>query len=293
MSGHWRSGAVSEDTQGRAMHALGDLIAAAPDRATARPPRSIVPRARALWERALPAVTDLFALRPQASLLLGAVAIAAAGDAAATADLVDGLAGRLHRRFERDATGDWPWPEPILTYENALLPRALIVAGVHLGDAAMVRSGLRTLDWLISIQTAAAGHLSPIGNEWWPRGGVRARYDQQPIEATSLLMAAQAALAATGDGRYRDVMELAYGWFLGENDRGMWVADPARGAGSDGLTPGGINTNEGAESTLMWLMAAEHIRATRADITPWADGPAPAARLDGSHRARQLVAAAR
>jgi hypothetical protein len=67
-------------------------------------------------------------------------------------------------------------------------------------------------------------------------------------------------------------MEQAYGWFLGENDLGLWVADPARGSGSDGLTPSGRNTNEGAESTLMWLIAAERIRAMRAETTPWADG---------------------
>jgi hypothetical protein len=102
-------------------------------------------------------------------------------------------------------------------------------------------------------------------------------------------MAARAALAATGDPRYRDVMELAYGWFLGENDRGLWVADPVRGAGSDALTPAGVNTNEGAESTLMWLMAAEHIRAMRADLTPWADAPPVAAA--GAAAGRELVAA--
>ena len=77
------------------------------------------------------------------------------------------------------------------------------------------------------------------------------------------MLAAENAYDLTGDGRYRDAMERSYAWFLGRNDLGVEIADPARGAGRDGLTPTGANTNEGAESTLMWLMALEHIRALR------------------------------
>ena len=103
--------------------------------------------------------------------------------------------------------------------------------------------------------------ISPIGNRWWPRGGRRSRFDQQPIEATALLL-----LAANppGDrlGRYLAAMERSYAWFLGANDLGLYVADPARGACCDGLEETGVNRNEGG-STLMWLTAAEHIRAIR------------------------------
>ena len=128
----------------------------------------------------------------------------------------------------------------------------------------MVGTGVQVVDWLLSVQTTAGGHLSPIGNEWWHRGGVRSRFDQQPIEATALLLAAEAALEATGGSRFRAAMELAYAWFLGRNDLGLSMAHPARGGCSDGLTPGGLNTNQGAKSTLMWLIAAEHMRAHRA-----------------------------
>jgi hypothetical protein len=263
MSGHWIYAAPSEDTQGRAMLALGETIAANPDRPMVAADRSIASAATTLWERALARAGTVTALRAQASLLLGCIARLAAGADAETTALLDRLAANLQREFDANSTSDWPWPEPILTYENGLPPRALIAAGQHLGDRAMVATGLHALDWLMSVQTATDGHLSPIGNEWWPRGGVRSRYDQQPIEATALLLAAETALAATADPRYLAVVELAYAWFLGANDRGLWVADPARGSGSDGLTPGGLNTNEGGESTLMWLIAAEHIRAMR------------------------------
>jgi hypothetical protein len=94
----------------------------------------------------------------------------------------------------------------------------------------------------------------------------------------------------TGDTRYVAAMERAYGWFLGRNDLGVWIADPMRGAGSDGLTADGINVNEGAESTLMWLVAAEHIRAIRAPARPSRAVGRPA-RLT-SPRAPLLVASA-
>jgi hypothetical protein len=264
MSGHWIYAVPSEDSQGRAMLALAETIAANPDRPMVAVDRSIASAATELWDRALPRAGTITALRGRASIILGCVARLEAGDDAATAALLDELAGLLQREFDSSATSDWPWPEPVLTYDNGLLPRALIVAGRHAGDRTMIDTGLGALDWLMSVQTASAGHLSPIGNEWWPRGGVRSRYDQQPIEATALLLAAEAAFAATGEPHYRAVMELAYAWFLGGNDRGLWVVDPVRGSSSDGLTARGLNTNEGAESTLVWLIAAEHIRAMRA-----------------------------
>ena len=179
------------------------------------------------------------------------------------------LATRLHDRFRRRSTPDWPWPEVSVTYENALLPRALIVAGRSLDSEPMVTAGLRSLDWLIDAQTSPDGHLSPIGNGWWPRDGEMSHFDQQPIEATALLLAAEAAHAVTGSDHYAAAMERSYAWFLGANDLGLYVADPARGACCDGLTPNGVNVNEGAESTLMWLTAAEHVRAFR-DVRPGA-----------------------
>ena len=175
------------------------------------------------------------------------------------------LARRLHSASTTFATDDaWPWPEPILTYENGLPPRALIVAGRWLGSTPMVEAGRRALDWLIDIQTNDAGGFSPIGNGWWPRGGERSRFDQQPIEATALLLAAEAAFDESGEERYAAAMERCYAWFLGGNDIGLPVADPARGAGFDGLEADRVNQNQGAESTLMWLIALEHIRRARA-----------------------------
>jgi hypothetical protein len=226
----------------------------------------MVESATSLFDRALPAAGKVTALRAQASVLLGCAARMGAAPSSATAMACRFLAVRLLARFEACSGSAWPWPESRLTYENALPARALIVAGRTLASDPMTAAGLGALDWLIDVQRADDGHFSPIGNGWWPCGGEKSRFDQQPIEATALLLAAESAYLVTTDGRYRAAMERAYAWFLGANDLGVAVADAKRGAGYDGLTPRGVNTNQGAESTLMWLTAAEHLRAVRAGL---------------------------
>ena len=256
IDGSWIGGIGSNDSYGRAVLALGEVIATAPD-------DRLVEAASALLDQVLPAARELTSPRADASVILGCAATLPSATGGLPATVLTLLATRLHDRFERRSMPDWPWPEVSLTYENALLPRALIVAGRILDSERMVATGLRSLDWLIDVQTAPDGHLSPVGNEWWPRGGRKSQFDQQPIEATTLLLAAEAAHALTGSARYLDAMERSYAWFLGGNDLGLYVADPARGACCDGLEATGVNRNEGAESTLMWLTAAEHIRAIR------------------------------
>lgn len=272
VDGSWIDGPSSDDSQARAMLALGEAVAGVSD------PRMIT-FATALFDRALPQAQRLPALRAQALVLLACDAVMRVAPTGETAQAYRLLAGRLEATLGSHATEAWPWPEPALTYENALPVRALIVAGRYLDSKPLVDAGLAMLDWQIAAQTTDSGHLSLIGNGWWPRDGERSRFDQQPVEATSLLLAAEVAFEATGFDHYRQVMERAYGWFLGENDLGIAVADPARGASGDGLTPSGVNTNEGAESTLMWLMALEHIRALRDGrpaLPPAAERPAMA-----------------
>ena len=252
VDGSWAPGPGSEDSFGRAMLALGKAVAIAPE-------GGLVERANLLFGRALPQAARVRSPRAAASVILACVA---APDPNRTA-VMRTLATDLHARFRSFARPGWLWPEPVLTYEAALLPRAMIVAGHALSARSMMAIGLQVLDWLIEGSTAPDGRLSPVGNGWWACRGVRSQFDQQPIEATSLLLAAQAAFAATGRDRYRETMERAYAWFLGANDGRVQLADPARGACRDALTADGANQNEGAESTLMWLIALELIRASR------------------------------
>jgi hypothetical protein len=257
--GTWLDSGGSQDSQGRAVLALGTMIAESPETVS-------VALAARLLVTALPTVRRLTALRATASALLGCDAALDFGIRGEVATAFGTLAARLRRVFGRvDLDSDWPWPEPVLTYENALLPRALIVAGERLGDDELVQTGLRVLDWLIGVQTSRDGAFSPIGcHGWWARGGTRNVFDQQPIEATATILAAEAALDLTGNARYRRAAEAAYAWFLGDNVLGVQMALPATGGCRDGLMQDGVNGNQGAESTLMWLMALEHLRGIRA-----------------------------
>lgn len=259
VEGKWLEAVGSEDSHARAALALGETSVSADD------PR-VRAAAAALFEQALPATLRLSYLRPLAAAVVATDAAVRGGSRAATAAMprLAAAVWLLTEPAHRGLKADWPWAEQVLTYENGLIPRALIVAGDRLGNTAMVERGLHLLDWLVAVQTAPAGHFSPIGNDgWWPHGGPKARYDQQPMEATALLLAAEAAFETTGDTRHRATMEWTYGWFLGRNDGGKPVALPKTGGGQDGLTSSGVNPNQGAESTLMWLIALERIRAAR------------------------------
>jgi hypothetical protein len=255
--GAWHPGLGSEDCHGRALLALGETMAGSPGDGLAEV-------AERLFAEALPAARSLVALRARSSALLGCEAAMRVAPTRRTANTFDMLCDGIRSTFEAPGTERWwLWPEPQLTYENALPTRALLVAGHHRGDRRSIAMGEAVLGWLVEVQTAPGGHLSPIGNGWWPLRGERSRFDQQPIEATALLLAARTALAVTGDPQWQAVSERAYAWFLGANDVGVRVCDPERGAGYDGLTPSGVNVNQGAESTLMWLIALEHTRSMR------------------------------
>ncbi len=257
--GVWLDAPGSEDADARALQALGEVIASTTTD-TARDD------ATALFEQALPTASQVDSLRPRATVILACDAAVRSGMSGGVVDVYQRTANGLWGSFAGcESEPAWPWPEGLVTYENELLPQALIVAGRRFGRPEMVRTGLYVLDWLIEAQTSADGHLRTVGNAgWWPRGGHPARFDQQPISTTTLLLAAETAFEETADPRYREATESAYGWFLGHNDAQAAVADPTSGAGADGIGPAGVSRNQGAESTLMWLIALEHIRALRA-----------------------------
>lgn len=162
--------------------------------------------------------------------------------------LLQAAADRIEPAASRQSSS-WPWPEPRLAYANALLPEALIAAGAGLADEAMTLRGLELLGWLLDLETRGSRlSLTPVGG--WSPGDPRPAFDQQPIEASALAEACARASAVSADPRWPTGVRLAAGWFLGDNDLGVAMHDPATGGGYDGLTPGGPNTNQGAESTL-------------------------------------------
>ena len=256
--GIWLDNEGSQDTQGRALLAIGTAGRDAPEVAMRL-------EAQALFQAAVPAAMRLTSPRAVASAILGCDAVLTGGVVGETERAFALLVGRLRRAFSgTDLDGEWPWPEATLTYENAVLPHALIVAGRRLSDLRLRSLGLHVLDWLIEVQTSRRGTFTPIGNDgWWPRDSVRSRFDQQPIEATAMILASAAAYEVTQDVGYCRSAEAAYGWFLGDNDAGLAVADVVTGGCHDGLSEHQVNVNQGAESTLMWQTALETMRLLR------------------------------
>ncbi len=249
----------SEDSHGRAIQALGALLADPPDA------RLVVP-ARRLLDRAILAARRLRGLRPRAYVVLGCAAALGAGPDPAVRETLAGLAAGLAEVVAgAPARIGWPWPEAVVTYDNGAIPAALFAAGLRLHRPDWVEQGCRLLTWLVGPQTSPDGHLTPIGNEGWRLiDGEPARFDQQPLEAAGLLEAARLAHAATHQARWIALMERCYAWFLGANDLGVMLADPDDGSCRDGLRRTGANPNRGAESALAWLLAVERIRALRA-----------------------------
>ena len=153
----------------------------------------------------------------------------------------------------------WPWPEPRLAYANAVLPEALIAAGVAIADDALLATGLDLLGWLLDTETREDRlSLTPAGG--WAPGEARPGFDQQPIEAAALADACARAFSITRDSRWSAGLDRAMGWFFGNNDVGVPMYDPETGGGYDGLTATGRNTNQGAESTLALISTFQQSR---------------------------------
>ena len=158
---------------------------------------------------------------------------------------------------------DWPWPEPRLSYANAALPDALIAAGHALDRPEVLADGLTLLRWLLERETHD-GHLSPTPVGGSGPGDGPSRFDQQPIEAAALAEACVRAATVTGADEWRRGLDLALGWFAGDNDVGAVMWDAETSGGFDGLTATGPNVNQGAESTLALIATLQHIRPPEA-----------------------------
>ncbi len=245
----WLDDVGTQDANGRAIWALGYGMRYAPRESW----REVC---RATLERALPHVPALDHVRSRVYAALGLAHAAEASGArsAALREVLRELGDDLSERYERASAPGWDWFESSLTYDNARLPEAALRIGMVLEDRALVDLGLRTLRFYESV-TIEDSLFVPIGNAgWYVRGGHRARYGQQPLEAASLVDAALAAQAASGDARYGRLASIGLGWYGGHNTLG--IAMVVAGGCFDGLEEDGPNRNMGAESTLAYLASA-------------------------------------
>ena len=247
----WLEEQGSEDSHGRALWALGTLLG-----------RSGNPGLRGaagrLFEFSVPAVVEFHSPRACAYALLGIQEYlhSYAGDRDAQR-VRSALGQRLLDMYESVHRPEWKWFEDVVAYGNARLPQALLLAGSACGNEPMISAGLDSLEWLMETQRCPAnGHFVPIGSEgFYRQGGEQARFDQQPVEAAGAVSACLQAYRVTGDDRWRGDAWSAFNWFLGDNDLQLPLYDSATGGCRDGLHPDRANQNQGAESTLSFLMA--------------------------------------
>ncbi|GAB6089791.1 glycosyltransferase family 4 protein [Spirochaeta dissipatitropha] len=245
----WVEETGSEDAHGRALWGLGKALVYLDYSGQ-------MALVTSLFNQAVRVVEEFTSPRAIAFSLIGVHAYLEkfAGDSEARR-IREVLAGRLYAQFESHAREDWPWLESALNYANAKLPHALLISGQFTGNKKMLDMGLQSLAWLIDLQTLE-GHFSPIGNNgWYHEKGVRARFDQQPIEAHAAIEACSEAFSITGERQWIDRSVMCFNWFLGQNDLNSPIYDPATGGCRDGLMADGVNMNEGAESTLAWILS--------------------------------------
>lgn len=250
----WLEQAGSEDSHGRALWGLGEAVALATS-------EDIRGAARELFEKALPVLIDFTSPRAWAYALVGIHAYLRrfSGDSKVRR-IREMLATRLFDLYQRNAREDWPWIEDIVAYANGRVSQALIMSGRWLPDNDMLKAGLRSLEWLMEIQTDAKGHFVPVGNNgWYRRGGEKARFDQQPIEAHAMVDACHEAYRVTGDPKWLGHAQLCLEWFLGRNDLNAPLYDYKSGGCYDGLHADGPNRNQGAESTLVCFLSLLHL----------------------------------
>ncbi|MCZ7534381.1 MAG: glycosyltransferase [Acidimicrobiia bacterium] len=249
--GSWADAIGSDDSQGRAIWALGVAARLGPE-------EWVRDAARELFD-----AQDLVSDSPRAN------AYAVLGAAEVLGALPDHLRAQESiaswvRHLRIGDNPSWPWPESRLAYDNARIPGALIAAGTCLGDQDMVSNGIRLLDWLVSTETRD-GHFSFAPASGWALGEPRPGFDQQPLEATAFADACVRAWEVTGDEAWIGLVLAAARWLMGDNDVGAILYDAETGGGFDGLTPTGVNLNQGAESTLAALSTLQTAAKVRAE----------------------------
>jgi len=258
-SRQWTEEIGSEDAHGRTLWCLGKAVAFLDD------PGHLA-MSTTLFKKALRAVEGFHSPRTIAFSLVGMHAYLHkfSGDSDVRR-IQEVLADRLFDQFKENGTDDWPWLENALNYANGKLPHALLLSGHRMQRNDMIDMGLNSLTWLLAIQTEDS-HFVPIGSTgWYEKGGLRSRFDQQPVEANAMIEACVEAFNITRDQTWFENAVMCFNWYLGHNDLNMPLYDPKTGGCRDGLMADGINQNQGAESCLAWLLSLMTLQKLYAD----------------------------
>lgn len=246
----WIEDVGSDDCQGRSIWALGTCAG----RSKAS---NFHMWGAQLFNQVIPLAEEFTSPRAWAFSLLGINEYfkRMSGDSIAN-QIRETLTNRLTNLFDSVADEEWFWLEEILSYDNAVIPRALIVSGKWTGNEKAFDIGIKSLRWLLKTQTSESGYFRPIGsNGFYLKSGNRAKFDQQPIEAYSMLSACLEASRATDDSSWQESARMIFEWFLGINDLGIPLYNTQTGGCHDALHVDRINQNQGGESTLAFLLS--------------------------------------
>jgi hypothetical protein len=243
----WHKAEPVHDAMGRVIWAFGAVLA--------QPPSEIyVPIVQERIDIAMPFIKKQYPRGMAYSILGLAGYLKQFPDAENAKSCMVNAADLIVSQFEKNMKPDWFWFENILTYDNAMLPCALFTAGISLRDKKYIEIAKEICDFVLE-STFANGHFSFVGCQgWFPRGGKKAQFDQQPIEAAGTILMLDAAYEATKDKKYLTLKRKTFNWFLGENDLGIPLYDSKNKGCGDGLGEGGVSLNQGAESTLSFLL---------------------------------------
>ena len=246
----------SEDSFGRTIMALGFLV-------NEGPTKYLVKTGADIFSRAYPHIENLTSIRGIANSIIGVCQyIKYNYPDDIKSDLVSGLANKMIRRYRDHNENGWHWFEPVLTYDNAILPLALFNAYEITSDETYLTVAIESLQFLES-KVFNDGILSPVGNMGWcHKGEEPAIFDQQGIDAMAMVLCYQQAYRVTRNDKYVRRMYQSYQWFLGKNVLGLPLYDAETGGCADGLHSTGINDNMGAESTLAYWISHMVIAST-------------------------------
>lgn len=265
---NWLDAGGTEDCQGQAVLALAEVLCS-------QLPDGYRALARELIDGVSPVLAEVRSLRSQA-YVIQAWALAWRAGVESTTHPLDDIArlaaDRLVDCYDRSQRANWQWFESRMTYANAVLPHALFDAAERWPEGPYLSVATSSFDFLVAM-TTSNDVFWPVGNrDWFSQGEAMSRYDQQPVEASTMAAAALAAWRSRSDDSYLDVFHRAHGWFHGQNSLRQPLADVSNGACCDALQPTHINRNQGAESTLAYLwteLLASRLQrhsATRANI---------------------------
>jgi len=247
----WLEDVGSDDSHGRALWSLGKVLGLSQN-------AGLRGAAGRLFEAVVPATLSFTSPRAWAYCILGMQAYLDwfPGDRAIQSAR-NILANRLLDIYERSHSDTWRWFEKSLSYSNARLSQALILAGWRSDNQRMIEAGMDSLKWLVAEQHRDDKEIFvPIGsNGFFIEGNEKARFDQQPVEACATISACLEVYRLTEESQWLEEARRVFGWFLGKNDLQVPLYDALTGGCRDGLHPDRVNENQGAESTLSFLMA--------------------------------------